>query len=522
MTVQLKIDDPALSSAPAGAAAPARIWRVSMAIAGAGALAVVALYWDTVAAMVGTWSNSTAYNHGFLILPVSGYLVWERRHQLARLAPKATFWGVAAVAAAAVLWLLGAVAGARVIQQFAFVMTLQGLVLGVFGWQVSRALLFPLGYLFLAVPFGDFLIAPLQDVTAAFVVRGLQLIGIPVYLEGIFIYIPSGAFEVSEACAGLRYLIASIALGVLFANLTYRSWPRRAAFLGLTLAVPIVANGLRALGIVLLAYYSNNQIAVGFDHIIYGWLFFAVVTMILLSLGMTFRDKPLGEDTPLATPTSSAAGSRLAAVFVATAAVLVVAGASGYAVYSDRQGADGTDIRLAAPAVPSPWRPTVDPNEDWRPQFVGADAELRRVYVAEDGRRVVLFVAFYARQREGAELVNWANTIPGEAWTRAGSGKAEARIDGKVRPVAYTRMMSPSGRRLVWSWYWVGGRFTADPSVAKILQVKARLLGGNPAAAVVAVAADYDETPAQAVAPLRSFIERVPSWRAALEGAVRP
>ena len=93
-----------------------------------------------------------------------------------------------------------------------------------------------------------------------------------------------------EACSGLRYLIASLTLGFLYAYLTYRSLARRAIFVAVSVIVPIVANWLRAYMIVMIGHLSGMQYAVGVDHLIYGWLFFGVVMLILFWIGSIWRE----------------------------------------------------------------------------------------------------------------------------------------------------------------------------------------------------------------------------------------
>src|SRR5260370_10879756 len=115
------------------------------------------------------------------------------------------------------------------------------------------------------------------------------------------IEIPEGSFEVAEACAGWRFLIASTVFGCFFAVLMYRSFIRRALFVILSVAVPIAANGLRALGIIVLAHLEGSAAAVEADHVLYGWLFFTLVILILIAIGLMFAQKA---DQP--TPVGSA------------------------------------------------------------------------------------------------------------------------------------------------------------------------------------------------------------------------
>ena len=126
--------------------------------------------------------------------------------------------------------------------------------------------------------------------TADFTVAALRLTGIPVYREGQFFTIPTGSWSVVEACSGLRYLIASVTVGVLYAYLTYRSPARRAAFVAASIVVPIVANWVRAYMIVMIGHLSGMKYAVGVDHLIYGWVFFGIVMLLLFWIGSFWRE----------------------------------------------------------------------------------------------------------------------------------------------------------------------------------------------------------------------------------------
>ena len=441
---------PGEGSEATGADRAAPRWLLPAAIAGVGAAALIALFWGVGEAIVHTWTTSRSYGHGYLIGPICAYLLWRRRVELAQMWPTPSLWGLAAMAVAAVVWLLGESAGVLVVKQFAFIAMFQALFLAVFGVEVVRRTLFALLYMYFAVPFGDFMVGPLQDYTAQFVVRALQLNGISVFLDGVFIQIPSGNFIVAEACAGVRFLTVSVALGFLVAHLFYQQWWRRALFIALSVAVPIAANGVRAYGIVIIAHLTDHKVAVGVDHIVYGFVFLGIVTFCLLALGLTFREddqqeEGLGAAEPV--PPRPVAWVMFA---VAAAGELLVAGAAqAYARYTDPDVAGGAQVILRAPDVRSPWALDTGPGT-WRPSFRGADAELIQGYAAGD-RRVDYFVAYYRRQRQGAEIVSWHNrTADEEAWLRAGSGQRTAVVEGAPMTVAYTRMLSNTTGRVAW------------------------------------------------------------------------
>lgn len=257
-----------------------------------GLLALGALFHVEAGAAVQVWIDSTAYGHCFLVLPMALYLAWDRRASLVGVPlqpmPAAALLALPGAAA----WFLAERMGIMEGRQLAAMGIVEVLFLAVLGWRLCWALAAPLLYLFFLVPFGAFLTGPLQHFTAEFIEIGLNVLGIPHIITDYLIEIPQGTFYVAEACAGLRFLIAAVAFGVFYAFLNYRSPGRRVAFIAASIVVPILANGIRALGIVVMGHIIGSAEAAAADHLIYGWVFFSVVLLLLVLAGMPLREPP--------------------------------------------------------------------------------------------------------------------------------------------------------------------------------------------------------------------------------------
>ena len=169
------------------------------------------------------------------------------------------FWPLALMPLLSTGWLLAAILDIQEARQLMLLAMFQVVLLVALGPRLVRPLLAPLLFLFFLVPSGAFLVPSLQKITAHISVAGLQLPHIPVFSDGFMIEIPEGTFEVAEACAGLRFLIASIVFGCFFAVVMYRSYFRRSLFILLSIVVPIAANGIRALGIIVLAHFEGAR-----------------------------------------------------------------------------------------------------------------------------------------------------------------------------------------------------------------------------------------------------------------------
>jgi exosortase A len=479
--------------------------------------------YDTLSAMIDTWSNTTTYNHGFLILPISLYLIWMRRRELPGLVLKQEPLALIPLAGAAALWLVSAAAEVVTSQEIALVAMAQALVVFCFGWSIATRMTFPLLFLFFMVPVGDFLISPLQTFTADFSVRLLRLSNVPVFRDGNLIQVPGAAFLVAEACAGLRFLIANLVVATLFSYLFYTKWVKYFMFIVIAIIVPVIANGLRAFGIIYLAYLTDNRLAAGADHIVYGWGFFSVVMLALLAIGCIFADRPVGRIALNAQAEGhlcgySWPGSEPWRHSLAIFAALMVSAAPAYAWSVMRAPTLAGDVRPTLANINSAWTRLPSPLSDWRPQFPGADWTLRDTY-RQGENEVDVFVAYYAYQRRGAKIIYYANSMADErTWWPYDTGTVMVHQRGKLIPSRFDDLASSTHHRIVVWWYWVDGQITNSTIRAKILQTRARLFGGNQAAAVVAVSVKYDRDPADAIATADRFLRDSTSWDEYLAG----
>ena len=267
-------------------------WRrplVQLALAWAG---LIALTWADWAEMAEQWWNASTYNHILLIPAILAWLVRMRWAELRELAPQAWWPPLGWLFAGLLLWEAGAAASVNLAGELGAVMMLQGSAAMLLGPRVTAALLFPLAYMLFLVPFGDEIMPLLQGITAQIAVALTHLSGVPATLGGVFIDTPVGRFEVAQACSGVKFLIAMVALGTLVSHLCFRSATRRAVFLAACVVVPVLANGVRAWGTIYVAQVRGIEFAAGFDHIVYGWIFFAIVMAALLGAAWRFYDRP--------------------------------------------------------------------------------------------------------------------------------------------------------------------------------------------------------------------------------------
>lgn len=490
---------------------------------------IIGVFHETAWSIVSIWNRSDTFAHGFLIVPISLWLVWDKRATLRGISPQPAVVPLTLMLPLGFVWLLAYLVDVLVVQQFAFVGLLILGAWSVLGTPVARLLAFPLGFLLLGVPVGEGLIYPMMNFTADFTVGMLRMTGIPVFRDGTFFSIPSGDWSVVEACSGVRYLIASVTLGVLYAYLTYTKTWKRLLFVGVSVVVPILANGMRAYLIVMIAHLSDMTLAVGVDHLIYGWVFFGIVITILFFVGAFWRDPPSEERGPNLAAT---AGGSLAGALVMALAAVAVAGLWPALAWALGQGEDdGSEVRLEAPVPAQGWRHAPAPLWDWRPNIVGADGEQYNFYLNDRGAPVGLYLGVYRTQRQGRELLNSQNVMArqqvagGEVvmWSDKEQTKRSIGFQGDEMSLNQSRLTSrKDGSLLVWNWYRIGEHHTANPYLGKVLEALSRLFGQRRDGTLIAVAAPYEDEVVSAEATMQAFIgQMLPSIEQELNRALQ-
>lgn len=451
-------------------------------------------YWGTLEAMAQIWWRSETYAHGLIVPPITLWLIWRERHRLATFQPKATYLFALPLACLAFAWLLGELTSVNALTQFSIISIIILAIMSLVGLSISKELAFPLLFLLFAVPIGDFLLPRLMEWTADFTVLALRLTGIPVFREGQSFVIPSGNWSVVEACSGIRYLIASLTVGTLYAYLTFTSFKRRLIFIVVALLVPIVANWLRAYMIVMLGHISGNKLAVGVDHLIYGWVFFGVVILLMFAIGSRWAEPPQGATGKLTSDSSfhSSAGFPWPLSIVLFALL-----AAGPAIeHHIDNNATTTTLALAAPSGSGGWK-AAPARLVWQPSFAKPSDHITANYTNAE-RWVDVHILYFRDQNYERKLVTSTNVLVQSndpVWQAVGLNQVTAAQQGGLSTLRESQLINKTdgSRYVVWQWYWINGHLTSSDIIAKGLTAMNMLLGqGDDSAAIIVVAPQAD------------------------------
>jgi len=465
---------------------PQGAWGWLGVLAGLALMAV--LYRDSLGEMAYIWSVDENYGHGFFVPLISGYLIWERRRELAARAGRGSWWGLAGVMVALGLYFLGELTTLYVVLHVSFWLMLVSLSLAAVGWAGVRTIAFPLAYLLTMIPLPQFLYqglsGKLQLISSALGVGCLQLVGVTAFREGNIIDLGPIQLQVVEACSGLRYMFPLASLALLCAYLFQgRLWKRVLLFLS-SFPISILLNGFRIGMIGLLVDFYGEGMAEGFAHFFEGWLIFVVSLAILFAeMWVLSRIGEAGESRSLsallrgneqATGPESLAGQggarhpgrRLAPAFVVSVAFLVPA------ALASAQGV----AHVEAPPARQPFLDFPMRVQDW----VGLPLVMEQTYLdtlkfddylladyRRDGQPSVnLYVAYYRSQKKGQSAHSPRTCIPGGGWEITSHEGLE--LDD-VRPLTVNRVaiQKDDQKQIVLYWFQQRGRILANEYLVK-------------------------------------------------------
>lgn len=243
-------------------------------------IALLVVYFPMLRKLVYDWGHDGNYSHGFLIIPIAAYLVWERRAELAAARPSPSVVGLLIAIVSLVVLIAGQLGAELFLTRVSLLGVLAGTVLFLFGWEHLRGVWFPIAFLLLMIPIPAIVFNqiafPLQLLASRFGEGVLRLLDIPVLREGNVITLANTQLEVAEACSGIRSLISLLTLGIVYGYFLDKRLLVRVVIALVTVPVAIVANGLRVAGTGVAAYYYGEEAAQGFFHEFSGWVIFVV------------------------------------------------------------------------------------------------------------------------------------------------------------------------------------------------------------------------------------------------------
>ncbi len=450
------------------------------------AAAFVFCYAPVLLGMVRQWWNISFYSYAFLVPVVSAYLIWIRRDRILGIMPQPNYGGGAVLMAAGLAVLVaGQLGGVQAFQQVSLLITLPGVVLWLFGSVVLNALVLPISFLWFMLPIwevlADPLHAPFQVFSADLGVMLLRGIDIPVFQDGVFIYLPNITLEVAQACSGVNYLIAVLATSIPLATIVLSAVWKRVVLVLLAMVVSALANSLRVALIGMLAYYDLSGDLHGPYHMLHG-VFVSLVGYAVIFGGLWVLSR--GQQPVVYTGSGrqwNVSWDQVRVAWVGLAMFFVLVGVLRYVDRSQpvplKQSLSELSLQSAG------WvEKEVVPVEN----VEGADQSVARSYHDLSGGDVRLSLWYFESQTQGKELVS-----PGTAKLHEDAKRVRLNIREQQGIELNQRLIHDGSRvQMVLFWYDLNGRILANPKMVKLYTAYDAVAHGRTNGMLVRVSAD--------------------------------
>ncbi len=463
------------------------VWRLSwgpILIACAVLALSLWLFWDGLWLMAWWWVGDPEYSHCILIPPVAVFLIWQQKHRLGQIPFEGSWWGVGLVLLGGGLLVLGQLATIYTLVQYAYLVTLYGLVLSFTGTRAFRVLAVPLLILAFMIPLPQFFLynlsTKLQLLSSELGVWFMRLFGVSVFVEGNVIDLGGYKLQVAEACDGLRYLFPLMTLGFLMAYF-YKGarWKRIALFLS-SIPVTIVMNSLRIGTIGVMVEHWGIGMAEGFLHEFQGWMVFMVSAALMLGeiavLNRIGREagtwrQLFGVEWPEPAPKGTVYRARpLPKTFLAAAAILVAFVLLALVLPRPVEVIPSRASFVEFPMHLGAWSGQRASLEGIYIDQLKLDDYLLVDYVNGGGGHVNLYMAYYNSQRKGEAVHSPRSCLPGGGWQLREFDQREiqsVRINGQPLRVNRTLIELGNQRELVYYWFEQRGRIITNEFAVK-------------------------------------------------------
>lgn len=246
-------------------------------------------YFPAWKSLILAWSRSDDYSHGFFIIPISLYIVWQKRDIISKIDPLPSNWGIGIIFLSLALYIFSYFAEITTLVSFSILPFVSGIVIYLYGFSVFNTLIFPIFFLVFMIPVPEQIYAsltiPLQLLVSQVSVFIATIIGMPIYRDGNVIHLPEQTLQVVQACSGLRSLMSLLTLSVVYGYFTLNSIVLRSTLFAFAVPVAIFVNIIRVFSMIIGFHYLNYDLTEGTVHTGFGMAIFFLALAITILIG---------------------------------------------------------------------------------------------------------------------------------------------------------------------------------------------------------------------------------------------
>ena len=409
------------------------------------------------------WPNGNGYSHTPLVLPLVAWLVIRQRHAIAGMDQRPCKPAFVVLAGLLFGWAWAFAANIAVGAEALWPPILICSVLAASGWRAASTITVPVLLLYSAIPIWDVINPLLQYLTTNAVAVVLNIASVPAFIQGNFVQIPAGVFEIASGCSGLNFFIVAITLAAVYSYLYYGRAGSAAALLVIAAAMAIVMNWVRVGSIIVLGHLTEMQSPMIDDHYTLGWVLFAIMLVPFFYIARRLEISAKYEPAQEAVSNLPTRGRPVPSVLVLLLLAMPIL------VWGRLVSNEAVDTVIELPEIDA-WQRNTAPSV-WHPIFPSPDGEVLSAY-SRNGQRLDVYANWYRTQSQGRELIGYSTNLGGNN-ARISYDKPVVEIDleseSKSLEIHEIMVDYPNGeRRLVWYHFLIGGESRSRSIAAQL------------------------------------------------------
>jgi len=439
------------------------------------------MFWWTGGWMIARFQHPGGYySHGWLVPFVVGYLLWRKRKALAACPRRAYLPGLFLLIPALLTQLLATLLQVGFLSGLALLGVLAGLVLTLMGPQFFRLALFPIAFLAFMAPAPELVIDmisfQMKLLSAGVATNVSSVFGLVAIREGSIIHIPNGKLVVDDVCSGLKYLIALMAFGALYAHLSsVKTWQKWVLFL-LSIPISFLANVGRVTLMVIVGYqWGVASVEKWYFHDLFGFVLFvvafaclfAVESLMLMKLPWLGAGKKedgraseVERPSPAATPPAPQPPYHARTLAAGVLCAMGVVAALSIYVSWQRQVRPASAVLAGIPKSLGDWTGTDQPLDAHVYEILGTRDVLSRSYVNSKGDQVTFLIVLARQTRSRTHPPE--QCLSGEGYTIVGACDRDLNVGSQTIPVREIQLSRSQGPRLSWHFYKSGNHLSTS------------------------------------------------------------
>ncbi len=247
-------------------------------------------YFNTFQWLFVSWMNNNYYSHGFLVPIISIYIIWSMKNELLNTERKQSQTGLIFFISGIILFMIANLYVIRFLSGISLVITIFGTIFYLYGWEFVNKIKFPIFFLLLSIPipFADILVPTMQTISVISASNLANLIGLPVYREGLMLRLPESTFQVAAECSGINSIISLITISIIFAFILEGNIFKKLTIVISSIPLAMTGNIIRITTVLIVGYKYGEDFALRYFHEFSSFVLFIIALIGLFIVGRCF------------------------------------------------------------------------------------------------------------------------------------------------------------------------------------------------------------------------------------------